>query len=140
MGDIGSSTEAPGRAAQDVREITVLAADDHQSFQVALRALFDATPGFTLVSQPATGEEAITAVAELHPDLALIDVNMPGIGGTEAARAIVAEHPDVVVWLISIEQSEDLAELARSSGADGYLRKQELRPRLLRTMWARHCS
>ena len=137
MGDTGA-TKAPEQPTHEAREVTVLAADDHQSFQVALRALFDATPGFTLVSQPATGEEAIAAVAEVHPDLALIDVNMPGIGGAEAARAIVEAHSDVVVWLISIERSEDLAELARSCGADGYVRKQELRPRLLRKMWARH--
>jgi DNA-binding NarL/FixJ family response regulator len=138
MAETGSSSGAAGGAAQSVREVTVLAADDHESFQVALRQLLEATPGFTLVGQSATGEEAIDAVSELHPDLALIDVNMPGMGGVAAARTIAEQHPGVVVWLISIDRNEDLAELARSSGADGYLPKQDLRPRLLRKMWATH--
>ena len=117
-------------------DVTVLAVDDHDAFRVVIGELVGATAGFTLVGEACCGEDAIAAARELDPRLVLMDVNMPGMGGVEATRAIVREHPGSVVWLVSIESNTTLSELADSCGAEGFIRKDDLRPRLLRDRWA----
>ena len=129
----GNGTDS---ARERTNEVTVLAVDDHDAFRDAVRELVCATAGFTLVGAASCGEEAIVAVDELEPRLILMDVNMPGIGGVEATRAIVKAHPDLAVWLVSIESESTLSELADSCGAEGFIRKDALRPRLLRDLWA----
>ena len=74
----------------------------------------------------------------LRPELVLLDVRMPGIGGIEAARRIVAAAPETVVVLISIEDSEGFAEDAQACGAAALLRKQDFGPALLRSIWEAH--
>ena len=86
------------------------------------------------------GEEAIEAVDHLHPDLVLLDVRMPGIGGIEAARRIAGEHPEVVVVLISVDDRESMGEAAETSGAAELIGKQRFGPAMLRSLWERHGS
>jgi DNA-binding NarL/FixJ family response regulator len=136
LGEGRSPTRTRAGVGTGLGDVTVLAVDDHDSFQIALSQLLEAAPGFTLVGQIASGEEAIEAVDALDPDLVLMDVNLPGIDGGEATRAILRSHPGLTVWLVSIEEADSLAQLAESCGAQGWLRKQDLRPRLLRKMWA----
>src|SRR5438270_4746020 len=109
-------------------DVTVLAVDDHDAFRLAIGELVGATAGFTLVGEACCGEDAIAAARELDPRLVLMDVNMPGMGGVEATRAIVREHPGSVVWLVSVESNTTLSELADSCGAEGFIRKDDLRP------------
>jgi DNA-binding NarL/FixJ family response regulator len=71
-------------------QVRVLVADDQEPFRRAARAVVAAAPGFTLVGEASSGEEAVELAAALLPDLVLLDVRMPGIGGAEAARQIVA--------------------------------------------------
>jgi two-component system, NarL family, invasion response regulator UvrY len=68
----------------------------------------------------------------------LLDVRMPGIGGVEAARRIAAAHPETVVVLISIEDSEEFGEDAHRCGAATLVRKQDFGPALLRSIWEAH--
>ena len=120
------------------REVGVLAVDDQAVFRSVARAVIGATPGFHLAGQANSGEEALDAVERVDPDLVLIDVRMPGMGGVEAARRIAAAHPGTVVVLISIEGPESIPSDAASCGAAELVRKQDFGPDLLRRLWATH--
>ena len=119
-------------------EVTVLTVDDQVVFRDAARDVISATDGFESVGDAGTGEEALAAVERLRPDLVLLDVRMPGCGGIEAARRITAAHPETVVVLISIEDSEEFSEDAYASGAAGLVRKQDFGPAILRSIWEAH--
>jgi DNA-binding NarL/FixJ family response regulator len=91
--------------------------------------------GFALVGEASSGEEATAAVQALAPQLVLMDVVMPGIGGIAAARQILQRHPAPVIVLVSVDDPA-LHPDARSLGASVVLiRKQDLRPRRLRQLW-----
>jgi DNA-binding NarL/FixJ family response regulator len=119
-------------------EVRVLTVDDQVVFREAARDVIDATDGFESVGDAGTGEEALAAVARLRPDLVLLDVRMPGCGGVEAARRITAAHPETVVVLISIEDTDEFAEDALASGAVAFVRKQDFGPAMLRSIWEAH--
>jgi DNA-binding NarL/FixJ family response regulator len=118
--------------------VKVLTVDDQAVFRRVAHEVIAATPGFVAVGEAGSGEEALAAVERLHPELVLLDVRMPGMGGIEAARRITADHPGIVVVLISIEDPDVFSQAARSSGAAGLVRKQDFRPSLLRKLWTTH--
>jgi two-component system invasion response regulator UvrY len=120
----------------DERPVEVLVVDDQDVFRKALRDLVCATPELMLVGEADSGEAALDAVEALSPRMVIMDKRMPGMGGIEATRILIARHPDLVVLLASVELPEP--ELMRSCGAAAFLRKQELTPRALREAWAAH--
>ena len=87
------------------------------------------------VTGVASGEEALGSVARDAPDLALLDVRMPGMSGIEVARRLVASHPHLVVVLISIEERIDVPSAALLDAVP-LVRKQDFGPRLLRRLWS----
>lgn len=115
--------------------VPVLVVDDQRPFRLAAAAVLRRTEGFELVGEAETGEEAVEQVANLHPALVLMDINMPGISGIEATRRIVASAPDTVVFLCSTYHLSDLPPDARTSGADAYVNKEELAPSVLQRLW-----
>jgi len=115
-------------------DVPVLVVDDQAAFRSAASEVVRATPGMTLVGDAASGEEAIAAVEALSPGLIIMDKRMPGIGGVEAARRIRAEHPGVVVVLLSVEQPA--ADVLEASRAAAFLPKGKLSPRMLTEIWA----
>src|SRR3954447_16371629 len=115
--------------------VRVLTADDHREFRDTARELVAATPGFVMVAEAASGEEAVEVAAGVEPDFVLMDVKMQGIGGIEAARRILAARPQTVLALISVDPPADLPADARTCGAHAILRKDRLRPRVLRELW-----
>ena len=122
----------------EVKLVKVLTVDDQAVFRQAAHDVIAATAGFEAVGDVASGEEAVSAVEVLRPDLVLLDVRMPGMDGIQAARRIKEAHPETVVVLISIEDSEEFAQDARASGAAELVRKQEFGPALLRRIWDEH--
>ena len=120
--------------------VAVIAVDDQPFFLGVARDVVRATPGFRWAGEAKSGEEAIEAVDHLRPDLVLLDVRMPGIGGIEAARRIAGEHPEVVVVLISVDEGQALGEAAAGSGAAELIGKQRFGPTMLRELWERHGS
>lgn len=100
----------------------VLVADDHSLFRDGMISLLEAA-GFEVVGQAGNGLEAVQGVRQLHPDLVLLDLSMPQMGGLEALRLIKAESPQtrVVVLTVSTEDSDLFAAIR--SGANGYLLK-----------------
>jgi two-component system, NarL family, invasion response regulator UvrY len=116
--------------------VEVLTVDDQAFFRSAAREVIDATPGFHAAAEAASGPEALRMVAELEPDLAIVDVRMPGMDGVETARRLVAEAPGLLVMLVSIEDAANLPSSVAGCGAAALVRKQDFRPALLRELWA----
>ena len=73
--------------------VRVLIVDDQPFFRAAAREVVEAMPGFETVGEAISGSAAVDAVGELHPDLVLLDIRMPGMDGIEASELITAKHP-----------------------------------------------
>jgi len=129
---------AAPRAPTTTGETSVMVVDDQAVFRKVARAVIDGTAGFELVGEAESGPEALIRADQLHPDLVLMDVRMPGMDGIEATRALTAAHPDTVVVLISLEELSDVATAAQSCGAIAAVRKQDFGPRMLRGLWSLH--
>lgn len=115
--------------------VRVLVVDDQRPFRLAAAAVLARTPGFLLVGEAGSGEEAVAVVATLHPDLVLLDVRLPGISGVEAAARIAEQEPRTVVVLCSSYARADLPFPLDGPGVAAYLHKEELRPSTLRAVW-----
>lgn len=104
--------------------IRILIADDHEVVRIGLAALLDRQPGFAVVAEASSGEEAVRLARQHHPDVALLDIRMPNGSGTDACRAITAELPGTpVVMLTSYADSDALFD-AIAAGASGYVLKR----------------
>ncbi|MEA2493504.1 MAG: hypothetical protein QOJ29_1415 [Thermoleophilaceae bacterium] len=101
--------------------ITVLLADDHAAVRAGIRLAL-AGEGFEVVAEAADGPEAVTAALEAKPDLALLDVNMPG-SGIKAAEEIVQALPATIVVMLTVSRDDDDLFAALRAGASGYLLK-----------------
>ena len=120
--------------------VAVLIVDDQAPFRRAARAVVTATPGFEVVGEAESGEEAVELADSLSPGLVLMDINLPGINGIEATRRITAAHPEAVVMLLSTYQAGDLPSDAESCGAAEYVHKEDFGPALVRDIWSRHSA
>jgi DNA-binding NarL/FixJ family response regulator len=114
-----------GNGGGDDMGMTVLIVDDHPSFRASARTLLEAE-GYEVVGEAEDGESAILAVARLHPDLVLLDIQLPDIDGFEVAERLrdLKERPAVV--LTSSRDGEDYARCIECSGARGFVPKAEL--------------
>jgi DNA-binding NarL/FixJ family response regulator len=136
---IGLSPEpgASGTPAPPAKgPVRVLVVDDQAPFRSVAVAAVRLIRGWAVAGEAETGEEGVRLAAELVPDVVLMDINLPGISGIEATRRIVAARPDAVVVLVSTYGVDDLPQEAGSCGATGYVRKDDLTPRLLKSLLA----
>jgi two-component system response regulator AlgR len=117
-----------------VSKVRVLIVDDQEPYRRAMAAVVEETEGFVVVGSATTGEESLEAAAELAPDLVLMDVNLPGIDGVEAARRLAAGSDRPVVLLLST-YDEDQFDFA-GCGAAAYVAKAALGPDRLSEVWA----
>lgn len=103
--------------------IRVLLADDHRHAREGMREIVSADPAFLVVGEAASGEEAYALMEKLYPELVLMDIRMPGMGGFEAVKAIKSAYPHVKIVMVTV--SDDPAHLfeALKKGAQGYLLK-----------------
>lgn len=101
---------------------TVLIADDHDLVRTGIRRLLE-DAGYTVVAEAATGEEAVELVREHQPDVALIDIHMPGIGGFEATQKIQRHHPQCRVIILTAHLDGPLPRTLLEIGVDGFLSK-----------------
>lgn len=105
-------------------EIRLLLADDHAVVRSGLRMLLQAQPDMKIIGEAETGQEAIRRVAELKPDVVLMDIEMPGMNGIEATRRIKAESPQAAVLALTMyEDDQYFFEMLRA-GASGYVPKR----------------
>lgn len=103
--------------------IRVLIADDHPTFRRGLGALLASLDGVELAGEAADGEAAVELAGTLRPDVVVMDLNMPGIGGIEATRQIVAAHPAVAVLALTMLDEDESVFAAMRAGARGYVVK-----------------
>lgn len=116
--------------------VRVLIVDDQEPFRVVAREVVEAAGDFEVVGEAATGEESIDLAQQMHPDLVLMDVNLPGMDGTEATQRILAVDPSTRVLLLSTYEEDEYAERARDCGAFAYVPKSALDPDRLAAEWA----
>ena len=104
-------------------QVRVMLVDDHALFREGLALLLKGRPNLQVVAEAATGEEALAQLESAHPDLVLLDLNLPGIGGVEACRLLKERAPELrVVILTMSDDLESIFEAVRA-GACGYLLK-----------------
>jgi DNA-binding NarL/FixJ family response regulator len=104
---------------------TVLIVDDHPSFRASARAILEAD-GFEVMGEAEDGESAIAAADRLHPDIVLLDVQLPDLDGFEVTRRLIASDGETCVVLVSSRDGADFGPLVASSGACGFVPKSEL--------------
>ena len=114
----------------------ILLVDDHGLVRAGLRRLLESRADFEVVGEAADGEEAVARAVEQSPDLVLMDLVMPKLGGIEATRRIVALRRGIRVLVISQLASESAVEEALRAGANGYLLKSAAPDDLLRAVEA----
>jgi CheY-like chemotaxis protein len=125
-------------AVPDAAEVRVLVVDDQDPFRRAMAAVVDATDGFVTVGAVATGEECLEIVATLRPELVLMDVNLPGIDGVEAARRLNTPTDGPVVILLSTYDEDEFDRTACSAVA--YVSKASFSPDRLLEEWSASLS
>jgi DNA-binding NarL/FixJ family response regulator len=103
----------------------ILLADDHPSFRHMLRVFLELNPNLEVCGEAADGLEAVVRTAELHPDILLMDLNMPNLNGIEATRRIRSLSPSTRILILTFHELSSLQEIAQNSGAQGYVLKSE---------------
>jgi DNA-binding NarL/FixJ family response regulator len=120
------------------KTVSVLIVDDQLPFRAVARTVIGLTSGFAVTAEAESGEEAVAVAAAQHPDLVLMDINLPGINGVEATRRILAAQPATAVILLSTYSESDLPADARECGAIAYVHKEDFGPSLVRELWAKN--
>ncbi|WP_165221702.1 response regulator [Aquisphaera insulae] len=104
--------------------LRVLLADDHNLVRAGLRALIDAQPDMEVIAEAEDGEAACLLAADLEPDLAVVDVSMPGLGGIAATERILGERPRIRVLALTVHEDRSYVRQLLQAGASGYLLKR----------------
>jgi DNA-binding NarL/FixJ family response regulator len=116
--------------------IRILIADDHPMFRKGLRALLASEPDFEVIGEATTGDEAISMADTSNPDVILLDLQMPGKTGFEAARAIRASSPHIHILVVTLFQDDESIFAALRAGARGYVLKDANDEDMLRAIRA----
>lgn len=103
--------------------ITVLIVDDHELVRAGIRSLLTSVNGIKVLAEASNGEEAIKVAREKRPQVVLMDVRMPGIGGLEATRKLLRADPDIKVIALTVCNEEPFPSKLLQAGAAGYLTK-----------------
>jgi len=104
-------------------QISVVIAEDHALVRAGFRALLTAIPGVTVVAEAADGREALAMIAAHVPDIAVMDISMPGLNGIQAITQARLDYPGVRVIVLSMHDNEEYVRKALRAGAAGYLLK-----------------
>jgi len=118
--------------------IRLLIVDDHQVVRLGLRTLLAEEPDLVVVGEAGTAEEALVQVANHHPDVVILDIQLPGRSGLEACREIRQRFPQTQVVILTSHVAEGFAEQALQFGAAGYVLKQVGNDELVRAVRAAH--
>ncbi|QLH67412.1 UvrY/SirA/GacA family response regulator transcription factor [Aeromonas veronii] len=103
--------------------INVFLVDDHELVRTGIRRILEDVRGIKVVGEAQSGETAVTFCRQHHPDVILMDMNMPGIGGLDATRKILRIRPDVRIIVLTIHSENPFPTKVMQAGAAGYLTK-----------------
>ena len=112
----------------------VMLADDHAVVRRGLRTLIEGVPGWEVCAEASDGNEAVTLATETKPDVLIMDLSMPGLGGVDATIQIRKVLPQIEVLILTMHESDRLAGQALRAGARGYLLKGESEDKLMEAL------
>jgi DNA-binding NarL/FixJ family response regulator len=110
----------------------VLVVDDHAVLRRGIQSMVRAWPGWEIAGETGSGEEAVRLSYSLKPDMILMDISMPGIGGLEATKIICREQPEAKILLLTLHDSIEWVRIAFEAGARGYLLKSDTEAELMK--------
>ena len=116
--------------------ITVLVADDHTVVREGIRHILERTPGFSVVAEAATGADALRLATATQPDVAVLDVSMPGMSGLKVAAELRRAVPETRVLILSMYDNPEYVLEAVRAGAHGYIVKDSAATDLRRAIEA----
>lgn len=117
-------------------KLRVLIADDHPLFRKGMRTLLESMPDIVVAGEATTGAQAIERAVALHPDLVLMDLQMPEGGGLEATRQITAVDPQIFILVVTLFEDDDSVFAALRAGARGYILKDADEEEIMRAIRA----
>ncbi|MFJ8266880.1 response regulator [Peribacillus asahii] len=98
--------------------------DDHQLFREGVKRILDFEASFDVVAEGDDGSDAMNLVENYHPDVVIMDINMPNVNGIEATQQLIQQYPETKVIILSIHDDENYVQHALKTGAQGYLLKE----------------
>ncbi len=119
-------------------KIRVLVVDDHTIVREGVRLLLEAQADIEVIGEAADGQEALKLVRQFHPDLVVMDIQMPNLNGLEATRAIKQELPRIQILALTMYESDDYFFQVLNAGASGYVLKKAASADLLTAIRAVH--
>ncbi len=108
-----------------MNECTVMIADDHTLFREGIKRILLEDPGIKIVGEASDGDELLKLLEDVRPDVALVDISMPKIGGIEAAASIKRQYPGVAILILTMHKDEEYLHYAIEAGVDGFLLKED---------------
>src|SRR6266480_2464149 len=116
--------------------LRILIADDHPLVRSGMRALLQTTDDLEIVGEADSGEQVVRIAATLQPDVIIMDLRMPGIGGIEATRRILQANPSIRILVVTLLEEDDTLFAALRAGARGYILKEASEVEVLRAIRA----
>jgi two-component system invasion response regulator UvrY len=114
--------------------IGVMVVDDHAVVRMGFKLLIDAAADMRVVAEAESGEDAVRGLAEARPDVVVLDISMPGMGGLEAVRRILAREPQARILVLSAHEDAMHARRVLKAGAAGYLTKRSAAEALIQAI------
>ena len=115
-------------------EIRVALADDHPVVLAGIAALLQSESDITIIGKAASGDDALKLMIDLRPDVAVVDISLPGLNGVELARRIADACPEVKLLTLTVHEDRAYVQPMLHSGARGYLLKRSAAEELLRAI------
>ena len=115
-------------------KIKIILVDDHYIVRNGIRALFDDVDEIEVIGEASNGIDAISKVAELHPDIAILDISMPQMNGLDAAEIIHKQYPETRTLIMSMHDNKEYILRSLEVGADGYLLKDSSKEEIIKAI------
>lgn len=113
------------------QKVSIVIAEDHTILRAGLKALLETNPRFEVVGEADNGRDAIQRVAELKPDLIIMDLSMPGLSGIDAIKDIRDRYPEVKALVLTVHSEEEYVLSSLEAGANGYVLKDATQNELI---------